>query len=128
MMRWLLEQQILRLNEVSLEPVALEKEIEFILKTAGNYLVKQPSRKDILCIFAGLRPLAADPENPGSTKEVSRRHKITISPSGLLSIVGGKWTTYRRMAEETMDKAIKEGFLEDRKCATQESEAVQQYQ
>ena len=120
MMRWLSEQQILLLNEVSLEPVALEKEIGFILKTAGDYLDKKPSRKDILCIFAGLRPLAADPDNPGSTKEVSRRHKITISPSGLLSIVGGKWTTYRRMAEETMDKAINAGFLEARKCATRE--------
>ncbi len=108
------------LNEVSLEPVALEKEIGFILKTAGDYLDKKPSREDILCIFAGLRPLAADPDNPGSTKEVSRRHKIAISPSGLLSIVGGKWTTYRRMAEETLDKAISVGFLEDRKCATRE--------
>ena len=64
------------LDTVSLEPVALEKEIEFILNTAGRYLVKPPNRKDVLCIFAGLRPLAANPDNPDSTKEVSRRHKI----------------------------------------------------
>ena len=72
------------LDAISLEPVALEKEINFILRTAELYLVKPPRREDILCIFAGLRPLAANPENPASTREVSRRHKITLSPSGLL--------------------------------------------
>jgi glycerol-3-phosphate dehydrogenase len=105
-------------EKVSLEPVALEKEIDFILDTAKKYLVKPPQKEDILCIFAGLRPLAADPANPASTREVSRRHKITLSPAGLLSITGGKWTTYRRMAEETIDKAIKEGFISKRKCVT----------
>ena len=106
------------LDNISLEPVALEKEINFILETAEKYLIKPPRREDVLCIFAGLRPLAANPDNPASTKEVSRRHKITLSPSGLLSIIGGKWTTYRRMAEETIDKAISSGFLEKRKCVT----------
>ena len=108
------------LDTISLEPVALEEEIKFILQTAEKYLVKPPKREDILCIFAGLRPLAANPDNPASTKEVSRRHKITLSPSGLLSIIGGKWTTYRRMAEETIDKAIKAGLLIRRKCVTEE--------
>ncbi len=106
------------LDKVSLEPVALQEEIDFILKTAEKYLVRPPKREDILCIFAGLRPLAANPDNPESTKEVSRRHKITLSPSGLLTIIGGKWTTYRRMAEETIDRAIKAGFLGKRKCVT----------
>jgi glycerol-3-phosphate dehydrogenase len=106
------------LDTISLEPVALEKEISFILQTAEKYFIKPPQRDDILCVFAGLRPLAANPNNPASTKEVSRRHKITLSSSGLLSIIGGKWTTYRRMAEETIDKAIKTGFLERRKCVT----------
>jgi glycerol-3-phosphate dehydrogenase len=106
------------LNAVSLEPVALEKEINFILNTAEKYLVRPPRREDILCIFAGLRPLAANPDNPASTKEVSRRHKITLSSSGLLTIIGGKWTTYRRMAEETIDKGISAGFLDKRKCIT----------
>jgi glycerol-3-phosphate dehydrogenase len=105
-------------DTISLEPVALESEINFILHTAGKYLVKPPRRQDILSVFAGLRPLAANPDNPHSTKEVSRRHKITLSLSGLLTIVGGKWTTYRRMAEETIDKAISAGFLEKRKCVT----------
>jgi glycerol-3-phosphate dehydrogenase len=106
------------LDIISLEPVALEKEINFILQTAEKYLVKPPHREDVLCIFAGLRPLAANPDNPASTKEVSRRHKITLSPSGLLTIIGGKWTTYRRMAEETIDTAIKAGFLRKAKCIT----------
>lgn len=106
------------LDDISLEPVALDKEIDFILNTAGLYLVKAPKREDILSVFAGLRPLAANPDNPTSTKEVSRRHKITLSPSGLLSIIGGKWTTYRRMAEETLDRAIRHGILEKKKCLT----------
>jgi len=106
------------LDTISLEPEALEEEITFILGTAGKYLTKPPLREDALCIFAGLRPLAADPDNPQSTKEVSRRHKITLSPSGLLSIIGGKWTSYRRMAEDTINRGIKAGVLEKRKCIT----------
>jgi glycerol-3-phosphate dehydrogenase len=106
------------LDTIDLEPVALDKEVSFILQTAEKYLVKPPRREDILCIFAGLRPLAANPDNPDSTKEVSRRHKITLSSSGLLTIIGGKWTTYRRMAEETIDRAIKAGFLDGKKCVT----------
>jgi glycerol-3-phosphate dehydrogenase len=106
------------LDTISLEPKALDEEIDFILRTAGKYLTSKPTRMDVRCIFAGLRPLAADPDNPQSTKEVSRRHKITLSSSGLLSIVGGKWTSYRRMAEETIDKAIRAGMLPPAKCRT----------
>ncbi len=106
------------LNEVSEEPVALEQEINFILETAGRCLTRQPERKDIQSIFAGLRPLAAYYGSGGSTREVSRRHKIILSPSGLLTIVGGKWTTYRCMAEETIDKAARAGLIEKRKCVT----------
>jgi glycerol-3-phosphate dehydrogenase len=105
-------------NNILQEPVALEKEISFILETAGMCLNKKPERSDIKCIFAGLRPLAAVQGNPTSTKEISRRHKITLSKSNLLSIVGGKWTTYRCMAEEVLDKAIKSGLLDRRKCVT----------
>jgi len=106
------------LDTVTLEPTALDEEIDFILRTAGKYLIKPPGREDVKCIFAGLRPLAANPDNPEATKEVSRRHKITLSSSGLLSIIGGKWTSYRRMAEETIDKAIKAGIIEKKKCVT----------
>lgn len=108
------------LDTISLEPVALEKEINFILNTAQLYLAKPPKRENILCVFAGLRPLAANSGSNGSTKEVSRRHKLTLSSSGLLTIIGGKWTTYRRMAEDTIDRAIKEGILEKRKCVTKD--------
>ena len=101
------------------EPIPLKEEINFILKTAGRYLVKAPEEKDILSVYAGLRPLAADPENPHSTKEISRRHKIIVSKSNLISVTGGKWTTYRCMAEETIDRAIKTGLLENRKCKTE---------
>jgi glycerol-3-phosphate dehydrogenase len=106
------------LDSVSMEPRALDQEIDFILRTAGRYLTKKPTRDDVLSIFAGLRPLAANPDDPSSTKEVSRRHKITLSPSGLLSIIGGKWTSYRRMAEETIDRGIKAGKLPWAKCRT----------
>lgn len=102
------------LNDITNEPKALDEEVNFILKTAGNYFTKKPTRADALCIFAGLRPLAANPDNPEATKEVSRRHKITLYHSGLLSIVGGKWTSYRRMAEETIDKGIRAGLIEGR--------------
>jgi glycerol-3-phosphate dehydrogenase len=112
------------LDKISPEPKALDSEVSFILGTAGKYLVKPPRREDILSIFAGLRPLAANPDNPSSTKEVSRRHKVTLSPSGLLTIIGGKWTTYRRMAEETIDKAIRAGLLEKKKCITSELKLI----
>ncbi len=92
-------------KDISLEPVALESEINFILSTAAMYLTEQPNRKDVLSVFAGLRPLAAsEGEN---TKEISRSHKILQSESGLLSIIGGKWTTYRKMGEDMIDRAEK---------------------
>ena len=114
------------IDEISLEPKALDEEIEFILRTAGRYLTRPPKREDVLCIYAGLRPLAADPDNPEATREVSRRHKITLSSSGLLSIIGGKWTSYRRMAEETIDRAIKAGILEKRKCITKDFKLIRE--
>ncbi len=101
-----------------LEPKALDSEIDFILETAGQYLVKQPTREDVVSVFSGLRPLAK-PEGEGkSTKEISRHHKVMISQSGLITIIGGKWTTYRKMAEDTVDNAILIGALDDRKCIT----------
>lgn len=106
------------LDKVILEPVALDEEITFILRTAGKYFVKPIRREDVLCVFAGLRPLAANQAKPMATKEISRRHKIISSASGLLTVIGGKWTTYRLMAEETIKKAIKSGILKRKKCIT----------
>jgi len=102
----------------SLEPRASEKDIDFILETAGQYLVKQPTKKDILCVFAGLRPLAMPEKEEKATKEISRHHKVLISVSGLITIIGGKWTTYRKMAEDIIDNAIMIGELPERKCIT----------
>jgi len=101
-----------------IEPRPLEEEIEFILSTAGNYLCKAPKRKDVLSVFVGLRPLAAPEKEGQETKEISRGHKITISLSGLISIIGGKWTTYRAMGEDVVDKAILLAGLPERVCIT----------
>lgn len=103
-----------------LEPHALEQEIQFILSTAGKYLVKKPQRSDVQAIFAGLRPLAAPAKDGAKTKEISRSHKIIISESGLITITGGKWTTFRRMAQDTVQKAIEKGFLPDKPCVTEQ--------
>jgi glycerol-3-phosphate dehydrogenase len=99
------------IDEHSLEPVALQEEIDFIMRTAAKYLVKAPTRKDVLSVFAGLRPLAAPESGSSKTKEISRSHKLIVSESGLITITGGKWTTYRRMGEDTIDKAIEVGGL-----------------
>lgn len=101
-----------------LEPQALEKEIEFILNTAGRYMSRRPERKDVLSVFAGLRPLAAPKKEGKSTKEISRSHKIFVSKHKLITITGGKWTTYRKMAEDTVDKAIELKLLGKRECVT----------
>ena len=101
----------------SLEPRALEEEIEFLISTSSKYLKKDPSRKDVQSIFAGLRPLAA-PDGDKNTKEISRKHMITVSRSGLITVTGGKWTTYRRMAEDVVNKAIQVGALDEKECVT----------
>ncbi len=95
-------------EEASLEPHALEKEIRFILQTAGAYLEKKPTRSDVLSVFAGLRPLAAPQKGQQKTKEISRSHKIIVSSSHLFTILGGKWTTYRKMGEDMVNKIEKE--------------------
>ena len=107
-------------KEFVLEPRALEDEVDFILETAGRYLAKKPQRSDVLCVFAGLRPLAAPKEgsNEAKTKEISRSHKIIVSSSGLVTITGGKWTTYRKMAEDAINAAIKTNKLQFRECHT----------
>lgn len=101
-----------------LEPIALEEEIEFVLETAQRYLTKKPTRADVLSVFAGLRPLSAPEEKGQKTKEVSRSHKIIVSETGLITITGGKWTTYRKIAEDIVDKAIQIHKLRKRKCKT----------
>jgi len=105
------------LKQASLEPVALDQEIEFMLETAALYLEKKPSRADILSVFAGIRPLAKSGED-SNTAALSRDHTIHIDKSGLLSIAGGKWTTYRNMAQDCVDQAATLGDLPDKNCVT----------
>jgi len=106
------------IDEPSLEPVALDTEIDFMLETAKIYLKKKPSRADILSVFAGIRPLVKN-RQPGKTAALSRDHAIHIDESGLLSITGGKWTTYRHMAQDCVDQAATLANLPDSPCCTQ---------
>lgn len=106
------------LENHALEPRALDKEINFVLQNAGRYLSKKPSAQDVLSVFAGLRPLAASEGNAQKTKEISRSHKIVISDSRLVSVIGGKWTTYRKMAEDTLDEITRNNFLPKKTCVT----------
>ncbi len=89
----------------ALEPVPLESEIEFLISHAARYLQKDPTAEDVLSVFAGLRPLVAS-GNVTNTATLSRDHTIHITRSGLVTITGGKWTTYRKMAEDTIDHAV----------------------
>jgi glycerol-3-phosphate dehydrogenase len=105
-------------SKASLEPQALEKEIAFILENASRYFVHQPKRSDVLSVFAGLRPLAAPQGGNQKTKEISRSHKIMVTPSKLFTILGGKWTTFRKMGEDMVDRIEKELQWPHKKTAT----------
>ena len=102
-----------------IEPRALPEEIGFILRNAGRYLEKDPTESDVLSVFAGLRPLVKADAGRKETKSISREHTVVISDSGLVTIIGGKWTTYRKMAQDTVDDAIPLGGLPDRPCVTE---------
>ena len=106
-------------DEFLLEPVPLSEEIEFLLSHAARYLSKDPYRSDILSVFAGLRPLVKSGADE-NTAAISRDHTINISRSGLLTIAGGKWTTYRKMAGDTVDQAIVLGHLDFKESVTKE--------
>jgi glycerol-3-phosphate dehydrogenase len=108
------------LSKHMLEPKALEQEVNFILQTVRQYFRADVTKKDVLSVFAGLRPLAAPQKETDSTKEISRDHKLIVSSSGLITITGGKWTTYRKMAEVTVNKAIEIGGLKRVSCKTAE--------
>ena len=103
-------------DQVPLEPVAMEQEIDFILSTASQYLAHKPSRSDILSVFAGIRPLVKS--GSGTTAALSRDHTIHIEKSGLLTICGGKWTTYRHMAEDCVNQAAMLARLPEKDCTT----------
>ena len=107
------------ITEPTLEPRPLEEEIEFILETASQYLEKAPARSDVLSVFVGIRPLVKS-GNATNTSALSRDHTIHIDSSGLLTIAGGKWTTYRNMAEDCVNQAATLARLPEKQCVTRD--------
>ena len=103
--------------EAVLEPTGSEEEIEYLLSHIARYLTRDPTRDDILSVFAGIRPLVETSDESG-TSALSRDHVVMISKSGLVTIAGGKWTTYRKMAQDTVDQAVVIAGLEARPCVT----------
>lgn len=104
-------------TEASLEPVPMQHEIEFILETASRYLTRKPAHADILSVFAGIRPLVRG-GGSGNTAALSRSHTVRIENSGMITICGGKWTTYRRMAEDCVNQAATLARLPEKECVT----------
>ncbi|AYH42435.1 glycerol-3-phosphate dehydrogenase/oxidase [Azoarcus sp. DN11] len=104
-------------QDLPLEPAPLAGEIDFILAAVAPYLVRPPARADIRSVFVGLRPLIGAGDS-AATRSLSREHCIEVSPGGLVTITGGKWTTYRRMAEETLDTAQSVAGLPRHACVT----------
>ena len=107
------------ISAATLEPVAMDEEIDFILNTASLYLARRPTRDDVRSVFAGIRPLVKS-SDIGNTAALSRDHTIHIEKSGLVTIAGGKWTTYRRMAEDCVNQAAVLAQLPEKPCVTQQ--------
>jgi glycerol-3-phosphate dehydrogenase len=105
-------------DDITLEPTPMDEEIGFILTNAAKYLSKRPERSDVLSVYAGLRPLVKA-GGTKSTAALSRDHTILISNSGLLTIAGGKWTTYRKMAQDAVDQAETMAGFDERPCKTE---------
>jgi glycerol-3-phosphate dehydrogenase len=103
-------------DHISAEPVALQKEIDFILSHMGHYLAKDPVIADIKSVFAGLRPLVRGKAK--RTAALSRDHVVTSGASGMITITGGKWTTCRKMAEDVMNVTIASNGLQAGPCKT----------
>jgi glycerol-3-phosphate dehydrogenase len=104
-------------TDAPLEPRPLAQEIDFLLEHAAKYLSKDPVAADVLSVYAGLRPLVKG-DGSGSTASLSREHTLLVSPADLITITGGKWTTYRPMAQSAVDKAIAIGGLPNAACPT----------
>jgi glycerol-3-phosphate dehydrogenase len=99
-------------NDLAREPLAFEEEIEFILRESGRYLSRGPKRSDVKSIWVGLRPLVKPPDDDSdTTKKLSREHTIISSRSGLVTVTGGKWTTYRAMAEDVLARCVEKALI-----------------
>lgn len=104
-------------GDTPFEPRAQAAEIDFILRTAARYLDPAPGRSDVLSVFAGMRPLLR-PEGSADTRAIRRDHAVFVSPGGLLTLAGGKWTTYRHMGEDAVNGAERLGGLPRRLSLT----------
>ncbi|MDO8700048.1 MAG: glycerol-3-phosphate dehydrogenase/oxidase [Rhodoferax sp.] len=103
-------------NDLAREPLPFKEEVEFILTESARYLSRAPQRADVKSVWVGLRPLVKPQDDDGdSTKGISREHTVLVSRSGLVTVTGGKWTTYRAMAEDVLDKCAEKSLLEKRK-------------
>ncbi|MGB6134579.1 MAG: glycerol-3-phosphate dehydrogenase/oxidase, partial [Acidobacteriaceae bacterium] len=100
----------------AVEPGHSDEEIDYLLEQVGPYLERPIGKSDILSVFSGLRPLVSG--KAAKTSQLSREHHIECSAAGLITIAGGKWTTYRRIAEDTVDFAIRRQMLEAAPCVT----------
>jgi glycerol-3-phosphate dehydrogenase len=104
--------------DMPVDPNASEQDIDFLLRTAARYLSTPPTRSDVLSVWAGLRPLVKR-DTKATTSSLSREHTLESHPDGMITVTGGKWTTYRRMAEEVIDLAITNGLLPAAPCRTE---------
>ena len=103
-------------HDLAREPDPFKEEVEFILREATRYLSRAPTRADVKSIWVGLRPLVKPRDDDGdNTKGLSREHTVLVSRSGLVTVMGGKWTTYRAMAEDVLEKCFNAALLARRK-------------
>ena len=99
-------------HDLAREPLPFKEEVDFILRESARYLSRAPGPADIKSIWVGLRPLVKPPQDDaGNTQALSREHTVLVSKSGLVTVTGGKWTTYRAMAEDVMDKCFAANLL-----------------
>ena len=99
-------------HDLDREPTPFREEVDFILREAGRYLAKAPTRADVRSVWVGLRPLVKPPDDEGdNTKALSREHTVIVGRSGLVTVTGGKWTTYRAMAEDVLEHCMASGLL-----------------
>ncbi len=105
-------------DESPIEPRPREEEIAFLLDHSAKYLEKAPAAEDVLSTFTGLRPLVSRGATGKGTASLSRDHTILVSPAGLVTVTGGKWTTYRKMAADVLDRAEQFLGIPPRLCQT----------
>ena len=98
-------------QDLAREPMPFAEEVAFILGESARYLARAPQRSDVRSVWVGLRPLVKPQGDSSDTKALSREHTVLVAPSGLVTVTGGKWTTYRSMAEDVLSRAMARGLL-----------------